>query len=111
MDITVRNLIPAGLNRQATQVPAAAQPAPIALPKAAPSAPQDQINSQYDAAAQQALISFDNTYAVSDTKFAIFKDAAGKFITRYVSLRDGSVTYTPAPSYVKSVPPQIAIKV
>jgi hypothetical protein len=38
---------------------------------------------------------FKDTYVVSDTSFAIFKDASGQYITRYTSLRDGRVTYIP----------------
>lgn len=34
-------------------------------------------------------------FAVSDKTFTIFKNSAGQYITRYVSLRDGSVTYIP----------------
>ncbi len=49
----------------------------------------------------QAALSFKNVYAVSDKEFSIFKDATGTYITRYVSLRDGTVTYEPQPQYVK----------
>lgn len=59
--------------------------------------------SQYQAALRQAALSFKNVYAVSDTNFTIFKDATGKYITRYISLRDGSVTYIPEPTLVKQM--------
>ena len=59
--------------------------------------------SQYEAALRQAALSFKNTYAVSDQDFSIFKDATGKYITRYVSLRDGKVTYVPEPTLVKQL--------
>jgi hypothetical protein len=36
-------------------------------------------------------------FAVSDTKFTIFKDGAGQYITRITSLRDGRITYIPEP--------------
>ena len=36
-------------------------------------------------------------FAVSDSTFTIFKDASGQFVTRFTSLRDGSVTYYPEP--------------
>ena len=64
-----------------------------------------QANSaaQYEAAIQQAALSFKNTYAVSDTKFTIFKDATGQYITRYTSLRDGSITYIPQPVLLRQV--------
>jgi len=38
-----------------------------------------------------------NFFAVSDTKFTIFKDNSGQYITRITSLRDGRVTYIPEP--------------
>lgn len=48
--------------------------------------------------ATQAIIR--DIYAVSDSKFTIFKDASGQYITRIVSLRDGRVTYIPEPEAV-----------
>jgi hypothetical protein len=36
-----------------------------------------------------------NYYVVSDTSFSIYKDSSGQFITRFTSLKDGSVTYIP----------------
>ncbi len=71
-------------------------------------------------AAVRAALSFKNTYALGDQQFSIFKDATGKYITRYVSLRDGKVTYLPAPTFVRpsqsgssgvSASPRIAISV
>jgi len=41
-------------------------------------------------------------YVVSDQKFTIYKDAAGQYITRFTSLRDGSVTYIPEPELFRS---------
>jgi len=58
---------------------------------------------QYDAAIRQASLSFKNTYAVSDTTFTIFKDSTGQFITRYISLRDGQITYVPEPVLLKHI--------
>ena len=40
-------------------------------------------------------------YAVSDSKFTIFKDASGQYITRITSLRDGRVTYIPEPEVLE----------
>ncbi len=37
--------------------------------------------------------SFKDTFAVRDSSFTIFKDKEGQYITRFTSLRDGSVTY------------------
>jgi hypothetical protein len=74
-------------------------------------------DTQREAAVRQAALSFKNFYAVSDQEFSIFKDATGKYITRYVSLRDGSITYLPEPTLVKQaaqasgtpIPAQVAI--
>mgnify|MGYP001077611666 CR=1 FL=1 len=52
-----------------------------------------------------AANNYANNFAVSDTKFTIFKDSSGQFVTRFTSLKDGSVTYIPEPdiaSYVQS---------
>ena len=75
-------------------------------------------DTEREATVRQAALSFKNTYAVSDQEISIFKDASGTFITRYVSERDGSVTYVPEPTLVRQlqiangnsdVPTQIAI--
>jgi hypothetical protein len=50
-------------------------------------------------AVQQALTAFN--YPLGNKEFSIFKDVTGQYITRYVSLQDGSVTYVPAPTLVK----------
>ena len=42
-----------------------------------------------------------NSFAVSDTKFTIFKDGSGQYITRFTSLRDGSVRYFPEPDIIR----------
>ncbi len=34
-------------------------------------------------------------FPISDRSFTIFKDASGQYVTRYTSLRDGTVTYVP----------------
>jgi hypothetical protein len=36
-----------------------------------------------------------NPYPISDKRFAIFKDLAGDYVTRFTSLVDGSVQYFP----------------
>jgi hypothetical protein len=36
-----------------------------------------------------------DVYVVGDSRFTIFKDMQGRFITRFTSLRDGTVTYVP----------------
>lgn len=49
-------------------------------------------------AVKQAAEALKNTFAVSDVRFTIFKDIAGDYITRFTSLRDGSVKYYPQKS-------------
>lgn len=44
---------------------------------------------------------FNEFFAVSDTTFSIYKDASGQFITRFTSLRDGSVTFIPEPDLLQ----------
>lgn len=83
-----------------TLTPIAAQASAVA---GAPAPSSPDIQSQYEASARQAALSFKNVYAVSDQEFSIFKDATGKYITRYVSLRDGKVTYAPEPTLVKPI--------
>lgn len=44
---------------------------------------------------------FRDFFAVSDTTFSIYKDISGQYITRFTSLRDGSVTYIPEPELLQ----------
>lgn len=50
---------------------------------------------------QAAQIMQADIYAVSDSKFAIYKDGSGQFVTRFTNLRDGSVTYYPEPEVLQ----------
>ena len=50
---------------------------------------------------QQASQSAAFNYPLGDKEFTIFKDNSGQYITRYVSLRDGSITYIPEPTLVR----------
>ena len=52
---------------------------------------------RYESVEQGAQAIASSFYAVSDTRFTIFKDASGQFITRFTNLQDGSVTYFPEP--------------
>ena len=36
-------------------------------------------------------------YPISDTRFTIFKDGSGQYVTRVTNMRDGSVTFYPEP--------------
>lgn len=110
MDIPIGNISSAGLVRPApAPVPAPAVPTPA--PKVSAPTPQDTSVDANIAAAKAAQAAAQQVYAVSDKKFAIFKDASGQFVTRYVSLRDGSITYEPAPSFVKPLATKIAFNV
>lgn len=51
----------------------------------------------------RAATQFRNVYAVSDTTFTIFKDSTGQFVTRFTSLKDGSVTYIPEPDITRFI--------
>ncbi len=46
---------------------------------------------------------FKDIYVVSDTTFTIFKDSSGQYVTRFTSLKDGSVTYIPEPDIVRAM--------
>lgn len=48
-------------------------------------------------------------FVVSDTKFTIFKDVTGQYITRFTNLRDGTVTYMPEPELVQFLQTQAAM--
>lgn len=50
---------------------------------------------------QQASQMFKDVFAVSDTKFSIYKDFKGQFVTRFTNLRDGSVSYIPEPDMMQ----------
>lgn len=63
----------------------------------------DAGDEQRLAALREAIArSMRDAYPVGDRSFTIFKDATtGQFITRFTSLRDGSVTYVPEPEIFK----------
>lgn len=74
-------------------LPQPASPAaPIVAPKIElPSNSEAQRYAKVKAAAEVVK----NTYAVSDTRFTIFKDSTGDYVTKFTSLRDGTVKYFP----------------
>ena len=59
--------------------------------------PENADKARYEAV-RQATEAVKNLFAVSDVRFAIFKDIAGDYVTRFTSLRDGSVKYFPQKS-------------
>ncbi len=106
MDVSITLTNAAAPLYPAPAKPVATDPAAYSAPRPAAPVPQPAEQAVFDdsarvAAVREAALSFKNVYALGDTKFSIFKDAAGKYITRYVSLRDGSVTYLPEPTMVK----------
>lgn len=52
-------------------------------------------------AIRRAVEQAKDLFVVRDSTFTIFKDASGQYITRFTSLRDGSVTYFPEPELLK----------
>ena len=54
-----------------------------------------------EAVKQAAQSLFKDYFAVADTTFSIFKDSSGQLITRFTSLRDGTVTYIPEPKLLQ----------
>lgn len=44
---------------------------------------------------------FKEVYAVSDTKFSIYKNSTGDFVTKFTNLRDGKVSYIPEPDMMQ----------
>ena len=68
-----------------------AQSAP--QPTDAPQAPSTALEARYEEVKQASRTIQTNFYAVSDVSFTIFKDLDGDYVTRYTSLKDGSVKY------------------
>ena len=83
-------------------VKAAAPQIPVKVEVPQERAQQPEV-ARYEAvrAASEAMR---NSYAVSDTVFSIYKDAAGEYVTRFRSLRDGTVKYFPEPALVNKAP-------
>lgn len=55
----------------------------------------DQVEKQRFEQIQRAAKAYSDVFIVSDTRFAIFKNKSGEYITRFTSLKDGSVSYVP----------------
>ncbi len=56
---------------------------------------------RYEQVERAAKVFFNDVFVVNDTKFTIFKDTSGQFVTRFTNLRDGSVTYIPEPEILR----------
>ena len=80
-------------NRRASQE---SQPLPVQQPRTQEVSSEQlaQVQARRIARLEQAA---EAVFVVSDQRFTIFTDATGQLITRFTSLRDGSVTYVPEP--------------
>lgn len=73
---------------------AATDPKPVAEQVAFDASKSDAMRYE---AMKEASQMFKDVYVVSDSKFSIYKDFKGQYVTRLTNLRDGSVTYIPEP--------------
>jgi len=76
-------------------------PAPPTSAQSAPDAGAVAEQRRYEQVATASKSLARDFYPVSDKTFTIFKDASGVYITRYMSLRDGRVTYVPEPKLLQ----------
>lgn len=92
--------------------PGASKPAPQIKELPQPEVPAAEVQTEaaiaeaterrrYERVIQAAQAVLSDLYVVSDQKFSIYKDVTGQYITRYTSLRDGSVTYIPEPELLR----------
>lgn len=114
MDISLQTgALPAYTPPAPTQTDREVRTAPQSQPQPQPQAksvPDETPQASYDAhiaeqkrleTIQRAAESFKDVFPVSDTKFTIYKDGSGQYITRFTSLRDGKVTYYPEPEMLR----------
>jgi len=82
--------------------PVIAKPAPqppvVEVKVEQPKAPPTAEKARYEEVKKAAQAIQSNYYVVSDVRFTIFKDIAGDYVTRFTSLKDGSVKYYPQKS-------------
>ena len=83
---------------------------PLRKPEAKPQTKPAEEQVAYDASStdktryenmERASQMFKDIYVVSDTKFSIYKDFTGQFVTRFTNLRDGTVSYIPEPDMMR----------
>ena len=86
--------------KASADVPAPKPEVKLPVKVEAPEVKVQEDNARYEAV-RRAAEALKNTYAVSDVRFTIFKDVAGEYITRFTSLRDGSVSYYPQKTLFK----------
>lgn len=97
--VAIPLILPGATNASAPTPKAAAPAAPLPGHSAgSPSSPSSIEAQRHEAVIQAAKnYPFKDSYVVGDTTFSIYKDNSGQYITRYISLRDGRVTYIPEP--------------
>lgn len=93
--------LPQAKSRQAAVLPKPASSQPAGEVRPAADFDAKVAEQQRFAAVQQAARGVANVYIVSDSRFTIFKDSSGQYITRFTSLRDGRVTYIPEPDLIR----------
>ncbi len=93
-------VVPRSVEQPAQPKPERVEVAPkiLAVEKTELRASEEQ---RVSAVREAALRAQRENYPVRDTTVAIFKDASGQYITRFTSLRDGTVTYVPEPNLLR----------
>jgi hypothetical protein len=90
-----------GAGKSAPQVKEIPQPQQAAQVETEAAIIEATERRRYERIIQAAQTVVADLYVVSDQKFSIYKDVSGQYITRYTSLRDGSVTYIPEPELLR----------
>ena len=57
----------------------------------------DSEDRRFARVAESAQRIINEFFPINDTRFTIFKDGSGQYITRFTNLKDGSVTFFPEP--------------
>ena len=70
---------------------------PVKVPAVEKSEIRTFEDKRYNKVVESAKSYAADFFAIADTRFTIFKDGSGQYITRFTNLRDGTVTYFPEP--------------
>src|SRR5262249_27148163 len=100
------NIQPGGARRVEVKVETPA-PAPVQQPQAVDVQAAVVAEAHKLQKLQAAVRTVQNQFRVGDTTFAIFRDAAGHYVTRVRSLRDGTVRTFPEQSMYDFVRSQV----
>ncbi len=91
-----RGIPETGVKHAAVKAPVSTpEPEPVKIPETADKAAYESV--------RKAAEAVKTMFAVSDVRFTIFKDLAGDYVTRFTSLRDGTVKYFPQKSLFEMV--------